>query len=321
MSCTADPAVRKRRWWRLIALLLGFALVVELVLRLFFGFCDTVLMRADPDYEYIAQPSQDRCRFGNHIVYNSLSMRSQEPDSNAILVLGCGDSVINGGVLTDQDSLATEHISKDLSNELGRKVQMLNLSAGSWGPDNCAAYLKKTTIPKVAAVILFVSSHDAHDNMSFKPVVGVNKSFPSVQYPSAIVELWDRYLLPRIWRSKADQDSELGIDKGEHGFNPGFMGLKRFADERGIPFIIFLHAEASEIGSGEYNVQGQEIVHFAQDHGVHLVKDLDHSVTKELLRDKIHPDAQGQRKIADILLADMAANGGAYGMLGHDPRQ
>ena len=321
MSRNADPAGRKRLWWRLIALLLGLALAVEVVLRVFFGFCDTVLMLADPDYEYIAQPSQDRCRFGNHIVYNSLSMRSEEPDTSAILVLGCGDSVINGGMLTDQDSLATEHLSKDLSNELGRMVQVLNLSAGSWGPDNCAAYLRKTTIPKVAALILFASSHDAHDNMSFKPVVGVNKSFPSVQYPSAILELWDRYLLPRIWRSKTDQDGELGIDKGEDGFNPGFMGLKQFVDERGIPFIIYLHAEASEIGKGAYNAQGQEIIRFANEHGVHLVKDLDHSVSKGMLRDKLHPDAQGQRKIADILLADMAANGGAYGMLGHDPRQ
>ncbi|MEZ4739601.1 MAG: hypothetical protein R2818_09685 [Flavobacteriales bacterium] len=320
MERSKDPARGRRRWWRLTALLVGLALVIEVVLRVAFGFCDTVLMRADPDYEYIAQPAQERCRFGNHIVYNSLSMRSEEPDTSAILVLGCGDSVINGGVLTDQDSLATELLSKELSDTFGRRVQVLNLSAGSWGPDNCAAYLRKTTLPRVAAVILFASSHDAHDNMSFKPVVGVNKSFPSVQYPSAILELWDRYVLPRIWKSKVDVDNELGIDKGEDGFNPGFMALKHFAEGLGIPFIIYLHAEASEIERGAYNAQGQEIIRFAQEQGVHLVKDLDHSVAKELLRDKIHPNARGQRKIADILLFDMEANSASYGLQGPGAR-
>ncbi|HNR53629.1 MAG TPA: hypothetical protein PKJ19_00560, partial [Flavobacteriales bacterium] len=98
----------------------------EIVLRYGFGFCDAVLMRADPHYEYIAQPMQDRHRFGRHIAYNSLSMRCEEPDTNAVIILGCGDSVINGGSLADQDSLATTILSARLSQEWGRKVQVLN---------------------------------------------------------------------------------------------------------------------------------------------------------------------------------------------------
>ncbi|MCB0769381.1 MAG: hypothetical protein KDC00_03125 [Flavobacteriales bacterium] len=281
---------------------------MEVLLRGLFGFCDTVLMRADPNYEYIAQPSQDRCRFGNRIVYNSLSMRSEEPDTSGILILGCGDSVINGGVLTDQDSLATEHLSHDLSAALGKRVQVLNLSAGSWGPDNCAAYLRSTPVPAFEALVLFTSSHDAHDNMSFKPVVGVNKSFPSEQYSSALVELWDRYLLPRISKEPVDADGQLGIDKGGDGFNPGFMGLKDYADRRGIPFIIFLHADMNEVVSGSYDPQGQEIIRFAEAHGIHLIKDLDHGVDRDMLRDKIHPNESGQWKIASIVLSELLSS-------------
>lgn len=291
---------KSRRWrWAFAALIV--LLIAEVVLRSGLGFCDAVLMRADPHYEYIAQPSQDRHRFGRHIVYNSLSMRSEEPDSAAIIVLGCGDSVINGGSLTDDDSLATTMLSRRLTGALGRKVQVLNIGAGSWGPDNCAAYLTNTPVPRCAALFLVVSSHDAHDNMSFKQVVGVRKHFPAQQYKSAVYELIDRYLLPKVMKPKTTTNEELGIDKGEEGFNTGFLGLKRYADERGIPFILYLHAERSEIKAGHYNAQGQEILDFAAEQGIRVIRDIDHGARVEELRDNIHPDEAGQRRMAEIL--------------------
>ncbi len=307
----------KKRGVRLVLILFFLALLLEVFLRSYLGFCDTVLMRADPNYEYIAKPDQDRMRFGRRIVYNSLSMRSPEPDSTAIMILGCGDSVINGGVLTDQDSLATTILSDQLSKEFGQKIQFLNISAGSWGPDNCAAYLLNTEIPNPRALVLFASSHDAHDNMSFKKVVGVRPSFPDEQYPFAIQELVDRYLLPRVFGRPSSQDAEFGIDKGDKGFNKGFAQLKEFAAERGIPFVIVLHAERSEIQAGAYNTQGLEILAFAAKNGIHVVKDFDHGMTLDMLRDKIHPNDAGQRNLAGTVMSDMILEPAAYGL---DPR-
>lgn len=290
-----------RQRWRWLLAFVVLIIAVEFILRVGYGFCDAVLMRTDPNYEYIAQPNQDRRRFGHRIVYNSLSMRSEEPDSTAVIILGCGDSVINGGSLTDNDSLATTMLGQRLTKAWGRKVQVLNISAGSWGPDNCAAYLANTSLPDAAALILFVSSHDAHDNMSFKNVVGVRKHFPAEQYPSAIVELIDRYVLPRFIRPKSTPEEELGIDKGGAGFNTGFAALKRYADAHGIPLIIHLHAERSEIRAGQYNEQGQEIIRFAQADSIPLIRDLDHGASSEELRDNIHPTEVGQRRIADAV--------------------
>lgn len=173
-------------------------ILCKALLRVKWGFCDTVLMRASDKYEYIVVPNQNRMRFGNHISYNSLSMRSPEVKKGNIKILGLGDSVINGGVLTDQDSLATTILSNQLSNALSQDVEVLNISAGSWGPDNCNAYLEENGCFDAMAMLLVVSSHDAHDNMDFKPIVGVSPSFPKEQYSLAIVELFDRYLLPRI---------------------------------------------------------------------------------------------------------------------------
>ncbi|MBL7952664.1 MAG: hypothetical protein JNM62_13205 [Flavobacteriales bacterium] len=291
-----------RRRWRWPILFLGSVLVTECVLRLGFGFCDAVLLRPDPNYEYIAQASQDRHRFGRHIVFNSLSMRSEEPDSNAIIILGCGDSVINGGTLTENDSLATTILSAELTAKWGRKVQFLNIGTGSWGPDNCAAYLRNTPLPKASALVLFASSHDARDNMTFSGVVGVKKHFPSEQYPSAILELLDRYVIPRFHTAPGTSDEELGINKGGLTFNSGFAALKAYAERHRIPFMVYLHAERSEIKKAAYNEQGQEIIAFAEQNGIPLIRDLDHGARIDELRDNIHPSDAGQRRLARIML-------------------
>ncbi|MFN0048046.1 MAG: hypothetical protein ACKVOU_02860, partial [Cytophagales bacterium] len=184
-----------------ISFLASAAIIValsEFFLRFYFGFCNTVLMKEDSNCEYMAQPSQSRFRFRNMIKYNSFSMRSDEIDSASLIILGFGDSVINGGVQTDHDSLATTILSKSFTKLYQQKVQFLNISAGSWGPDNCYAYLQKYGNFNAKSIYLFVSSHDAYDNMNFQKIVGVNESFPSSQYSLAIYEMFDRYLKPRL---------------------------------------------------------------------------------------------------------------------------
>ena len=114
-------------------------------------------------------------------------------------VLGFGDSVLNGGTLTDQDSIATTIVEKQL-RRTNANLRFLNISAGSWGPDNCAAYLKKFGSFDAKMIVLFVSSHDAHDNMTFEKTVGVHKSYPNEQYPLALLELLDRYVRPRLMK-------------------------------------------------------------------------------------------------------------------------
>lgn len=49
----------------------------------------------------------ERKEAGQQVYFNRYGMRSQEVDYTKKHVLGLGDSVINGGVQTEQDSLAT----------------------------------------------------------------------------------------------------------------------------------------------------------------------------------------------------------------------
>jgi len=273
----------------------------EIILRYKCGFCDAPLFLSSNNYEYINAPSQHRFRFGNHSDYNQFSMRNDELDSAKIHILGLGDSVINGGAPTDQSELATTLVSKEMN------IQMLNISAGSWGPDNCAAYLKEKGIFAAKAILLMVSSHDAHDIMDFQPVVDVHPSYPSKQYKLASWELIDRYLMPHILakfsQKKVDPDQAVlqGIHKNGIGFNPGFDQLKTIADSVKIPLLIYLHAEQDELKKGKYNEEGMEIIQWAKNNNISLVIGLHDNIDESCYRDGIHLNAKGQRQLANSL--------------------
>ena len=282
-------------------------ILLEVTLRTVWGFGKMPLYAASSEWEYMTLPNQSGTRLGNKFYFNRYGMRSEEVDSTKKHVLGLGDSVINGGVQTEQDSLATALFSAEPG------IQMLNISAGSWGSDNCAAFLKHYGLFDAKAMFLVVSSHDAHDIMDFQPVVGVSESYPDKQYLCAIEEVACRYIYPRYIRKffkkneKAELDPDqkvlagVGIDKKGKGFNPGFDQLKLMADSAKIPLVVFLHADAEECKVGKYNSQGWEIIHWCESHKVKLIKDLDCGFTSEDLRDGIHLNVYGQRKLANVM--------------------
>lgn len=285
---------------------------LELYLRFKWGFCDALLYNHSNEYEYIAQPNQNRYRFGAHIHYNSYSQRSAEPDSTKKIILGLGDSVLFGGTWMDQDSLASTIFSKETG------MQMLNISAGSWGPDNCAAYLKEKGTFNAKAMVLVCSSHDAYDVMSHTPVVGIYPNYPNKEYHSAIIELIDRYLFPKIKhyisqaKTKLDPDETVvshiintSVKKKSTQFNPGFAQLKEIADSLHIPFIIYLHAETNEIAKGQYNEMGEEIIKWANTNSIPLINGTQNGETTDMYKDVIHFNEKGQKHLANILIKNI----------------
>ncbi len=302
----------KKVAWCIIFILLA-AIGSELFLRFRYGFCQAPLYVSDPDFEYIYAPGQQVIRFGNRVMTNRFSMRSEEvspADTTAILLLG--DSVVNGGSLTDHDSLASTILEKRLSASLRQVVRVLNISAGSWGPDNAAAYLKKYGLFQADLICLVTSSHDAHDNMVHDDVVGLDTNLPAVQYPWALEELWKRYIYPRYIKNNsrfdisyapALPDAQPGIRKDGEGFNPGYAQLAGLARAHQVPFLIYLHPETYEIEAGKYNGQGDEIIGFATRDSIRLVRELDLGILPAYYRknDHIHYNARGQKFLADKL--------------------
>lgn len=300
--------INKKRFYIAISICFILIALLELTLRFVFGFCDAVLYQSSPAYEYIAQPNQHRYRFISHIDYNSYSQRSEEPDSTKTIFLGLGDSVIFGGTMLDQDSIATTLFSKETG------MQMLNISSGSWGPDNCAAYLKEKGTFGAKAMVLVCSSHDAFDVMSHIPVVGIYPNYPDKQYKLAIWEVIDRYLTPRIkvyfsGKQLLDPDAQVvekvksdeGVANKALNFDPGFDQLLQISEEKHIPFFIYLHPEVSEVMSRKYKEGGLMIMEWAKSHHVKLIDGLNEGVTVDMYRDVIHLNEKGQRNLANSL--------------------
>jgi hypothetical protein len=313
-----------KKFFRYSAYMLAFlfttAISMELVLRLVFGFCNAPLYRSDKDYEYFPQPNQNRFRFFSHFKTNSYGMRSEEPDSTKTRVLGLGDSVIYGGTWMDQDSLATTHFTSATG------IQMLNISAGSWGPDNCAAYLRQHGTFGASAMLLVCSSHDAYDVMTFIPIVGVLNNYPEHQYTLALQELYERYFFPIVigriysWLGIAPSESQYVdpdvqvernadnrqvIQKGLT-FNPGFDELKKIANSCHIPLIIYLHAEKGELADGSYNDMGETIIHWCDTASVKLILGIN-SETADMYHDAIHFNTKGQRHLAETMKKELCS--------------
>ena len=289
----------KPHYRKLLVLLVGGVIFSEILLRRV-GFAHAPLYQESEAYEYIVKPNQNGRRFGHLYHYNSYSQRSEEPDSSKVIILGLGDSVIFGGSMIDQDSIATTLFSKETG------MQMLNISAGSWGPDNCAAYLYEKGTFGAKAMYLIASSHDAYDVIDHQKVVGVHTSYPDKQYFSAWAELIERYILPKIFKGGMDGDPDEKVLKGmiaKNGtmFNPGFEQLKQIADSMKIPFYVCLHPEKKEIEQKCYNEQGQEIIAWCQDNDVILIQELNEGITKDMFRDNIHLNEKGQRFEANLM--------------------
>lgn len=289
----------ENKWVKYLLFLFIFFVAIEVYLRMYWGFCDNVLMMKDDHYEYIQQPNQHRFRFRNHIDFNSYSMRAAEPDSSAMIILGLGDSVIDGGVMVDQDSLATERLTHSLTKAVGRKVQVLNVGAGSWGPDNCYAYVKTNGNFNAKIAFLVASSHDAYDNMDFKPVIDKVNRYESRQYKLALWELFVKYAMPRM-------NDKLGVFESSPGakaskFNSGFKNLADYFKARRIPFFVFLHPDQEELKAKAFNSMGQEIIQYCDSLGIPLFEESFSSLSEKDYRGVIHLNNSGQRFLANDL--------------------
>jgi hypothetical protein len=295
-----------------LATVLLTAVSVEGVARFALGLGDPPLSVALPDIEYVFRPGTYR-RFGNTVHVNAWHMRSAEiaahkTDADEVRVMFMGDSVVNGGSLTDQADLATERVQHELRSALARPVVVGNISAGSWGPGNLLAYTRRFGLFEADVVVLVLNSLDASDNPTGEPIVGVDPSFPAERPWFAISEGFTRYLLPRVWtrriRLPTLPDPAEAMAEGIRALGD----LVDVAESRGAAVIILHFPNRSEL-SGTMLPGHAAIAQLAAERSVpfiELVPALSAAVTAGTdpyrANDTIHPNAMGQRILADKVL-------------------
>lgn len=252
--------------WHILtfACIFGLALFAEIALRTM-GLRQLPLYRQDTRYEYVCLPDQSVSPKGNLYKTNGSGLRSGaigKKKGKRVLVIG--DSVLNGGYNIPQDKLAIT-ILQDSWALLPDALEVINLSMNSWGPDNAAAFIEAHGTFNPDLVILVVSSHDAHDNMTFEPIVGKHPSYPGQKPLFALQTFWRRI----IHRFFTDQGT-AEYKKLKGPFNSGFEALYSKFHNSGIPFHIYLHYQTDELEVGLADRRGQEIIAFAEKNDIRL---------------------------------------------------
>ena len=315
-----------RKWvLRAAIVLLALLIVAELVGRLGFGLSDPALFMADPKIEYLYQPNQDIHRFGSHLRVNAYSMRSDDfpahkADPRELRVMMIGDSVVNGGARTDQSELASTLLQRELAAKLNRPVIVGNISAPSWGPPNMLAYAQRFGLFDADVVVIVLNSNDSFDVPTFEPIVGVRPDYPDHRPWSALGEVVTRYVIPRLRfgtgkmeeapsedapAKPADVDEALAAERA----------LIDLAKSSGARVIVAQHLERAEARSGQTKFGHDQIAKVARDAGAEVVQ-LGPAFHDALLAGRdpyqpmpniVHPNALGQRLIADELIDPITA--------------
>lgn len=290
-------------WHRLLLFVIVLVVVIELILRFAFGFGNIPVYYASAQFEYALKPSQEMTRFGNKYFINSDGMRSAPLGSKELRILKFGDSVLNGGIAADQNEIASTILENRFFSEGSeQKVRILNVSAGSWGPDNAFAWMSRHGDFDAVGIVLLFSSHDWQDQMSFEDVVGNIPFYPEEKPAFAMADaihwIYSRYFqviawndLPKIDGGVADQQS----------FNPGWERFITYTRAESIPLIVYHHANLEEIENQEWTEEGKQLEVYLAGQGVDVISGLDAGFDVSDFRDMIHPNKSGQVKIADAL--------------------
>jgi hypothetical protein len=298
----------KRRVASLLVGALLLALVGELGARWVLGLGDPPLTVLDPEIEYLFAPNQDARRFGNRVIYNNVSMRSadswsktkERPDELRILVLG--DSVINGGALTDHARLATT-IAQEALDGPDRPVRVGNVSAGSWGPENLIAYVERFGWFDADFVVVVLSTHDLRDVRTYPNDLGPN--FPLARPISALWEGVTRYLAPRLGLDVRPTPAAAPPPDAVERSVGALRTLFDLAEADGADLVVLHHPERDE--PEHEHVEDAVLLRTVVERSGHLFIPMSAwlgSATERrgYYRDEIHINEAGQKVYADVLI-------------------
>jgi lysophospholipase L1-like esterase len=290
----------------------------EVFARYYLGLGTPPITITHPTIEYMYKPNQDVYRFGNHMIINQYGMRSMpfnvKKGNGEFRVVVFGDSIVNGGTLTDHKALATTILQNTLQDKFSqakKNVTVGNISAGSWGPGNWLAYANEYGFFGSDIVVLVISSGDAADNPTFEPL---NKNIYATKTPvSALLEGITIYL-PQIDIGEVTKEPDRFEEKPDErevkkalGDLRGFLQL---AKKNSSHVLVFQNWEKSEIEKGFADPGNQRIREVCESMGISSIslepyfrRSIDKGINP--YRDNVHSNPVGQRLIAEAILENL----------------
>ncbi|MBP0019622.1 MAG: SGNH/GDSL hydrolase family protein [Cyanobacteria bacterium SBLK] len=299
--------------YRFFLVVISIFLFVEGGLRFKLGLGNPILSQSDVAMGYRFQPNQDITRFGNKIIYNQYSQRSDRIASlkpkNTLRILMIGDSVLNGGMLTDQVQTISEQLEARIKNINGN-VEVLNASAGSWGIGNQLGYLQKFGTFDSDLLILQIGTHDLTQPTSAGDRVGIDPSYPDRKPLLALQELFSRYIIPKILLRLHLPLSYREIPvtvTPEEQFQKNLILLNRILD-RGLPIIVlFTPNRIDVLPKPNIPTYKAEFFQYLNNFQISIIdthdtwSKLSATTTESYFRDVVHLTPAGNKAIAQLL--------------------
>ena len=294
----------------LLSILFGVLILVEIGLRIGFGFGSPVLYLGEEKIGYLLAPNQKTRRYGNRIEINQYSMRSAAitalPVAGVRRVMLLGDSLVNGGWWTDQSQILSALINQQLQGLWGtqNRVEVLNVAANSWGPPNQLAYLQRFGTFGSEVIVLLLNTDDLFSAPPNSAVVGRDRNYPNTKPPLALVEVFNRYLkrsepIPAITQPQLSDPVGYNLEK--------IQAIQAIATQNQAQFLLAmtpLLREVREPGSRDYEIKArQQLTQFTEDKNwvyidfLPLFKEVKNP--EILYRDHIHLSPAGNQLVSE----------------------
>jgi lysophospholipase L1-like esterase len=315
LSQLQKSSVLSRTLWVVAALFILTA-GAELTLRLLLGLGNPVLVAPDPACAYVLRPNQNVYRFFCHTRTDQYGMRSDPfpavPQPGTLRILFVGDSVTYGTSHVDQSNIFSEIIRRDLPSIVHRPVEVLNASAGGWAPDNELSWVRSRGIFHSDVVLLVLNSGDLGQPRANASDLG--EDTPSRRPPTAISELWTRYLRHKLFHVAAKTDAgDAAVPNAEATIQSNLADLETFDNlvtsqhaRFAIVYIPFRHEIPDPAAESEVTLHG-----WAERHHVPLF-DLTSAEaswpTAQISIDGDHLNENGNRIVAAAIESGWCSN-------------
>jgi lysophospholipase L1-like esterase len=312
--------VWKKRGLRALAVVAGLAVAAELAGRAI-GI-DRPVIYEKTTYGYRVAPNQDLRRFGNRSFYNAEGLRSELMNPlvapGTLRVLCLGDSVTNGGAITDQADTFPYRL-QELLGRGARKVEVLNASAPGWAIANELGWLRDNGIFQSDVVVLTLSTHDLFQEIAPPAVVGTHPSFPGKRPLFALQDAWEHYARPFLFPSIDTADPGVANAGAEDApesepqarlNREDVMAIESIVRQQGGLLLVLLLSQGSDRNDdGLAAAARRQLSAALAARGVPLLN-IDDDIRRQgraaLYRDDVHPNPVGNHAIAAVLAAGIA---------------
>jgi lysophospholipase L1-like esterase len=273
------------------------------------------------EYGYRVAPNQDFLRFGHRIRYNAQGLRNDEislrPAAGVVRVLCVGDSVANGGAITDQGETISAQLEA-LLRAHWHNVEVLNGSAPGWAIGNELGWLRTQGTFGSDLVVLVISTHDLFQSLAPATTVDNHPSFPSARPVLALRELVARYLLPRLLSGVSTADpgaAGVEISEAQAARNrQDILAIKRLVEAQGGRLMVTFLEQAADNGNDPVTMGAKrQLFSLLSEQGIPMATvatAVENFGRDAMFRDQVHPNPNGDRIIAEAIAGRLLAVAG-----------